>query len=378
MNDKALPRVLCVDDEPSVLEGLSRTLFEEFDVTTAESGKEGLAIIASEPPFAVVLSDMRMPGMDGAAFLSCVRKRSPDSTRVLLTGHADVESAIAAVNDGHIFRFLNKPCPPDVLAASLHAAAAQHRMIVDRKDLLEKTVKGSVKVLTDVLSLAAPAAFSRASVERRFMRHLVETLELSDGWQYELAAMLSFVGCITVPDGTLDKIYAGQAVPVEEQDIFDQHPEVGFRLLRKIPRFESVALMIRYQNHDSLPEKLPGHIRLGVRMLRVVHVLDEFLVAGYTLTHAIERARDLPDCDIELLDVMASFKDGMHYEQIKTVRVGELRSFMRLEEDVEAADGKLIVSRDHDLTPALIEKIMNLEATLGVREPIRVRIPAVA
>src|SRR5690606_18712073 len=100
-----MPRILCVDDEPNVLAGLERTLFDDYDVTTANSGVEALEILAEEEPFAIIISDMRMPNMDGATFLAEARKLEPDTVRMLLTGYSDVEAAISAINDGQIFRF---------------------------------------------------------------------------------------------------------------------------------------------------------------------------------------------------------------------------------------------------------------------------------
>ena len=111
MSEPELPRILCVDDEPNLLAALERNLFGQFDVVTANGGEAGLAAIAEGPPFAAIVSDMRMPGMDGAAFLAAARARAPDSVRLLLTGQADATSAIAAINQGAIFRFLCKPCP---------------------------------------------------------------------------------------------------------------------------------------------------------------------------------------------------------------------------------------------------------------------------
>ena len=160
MSTASQPRVLCVDDEPRVLEGLESNLAWHYDVHTAPGGIEGMEIVRSNGPFAVVISDMQMPGMDGATFLGKVRAESPDTTRILLTGYSDIDAAAAAVNKGSIFRFLNKPCGPDVLLPAVEEAAEQYRLVRGEKDLLENTLSGSIRVLTDVLSLAAPFAFS--------------------------------------------------------------------------------------------------------------------------------------------------------------------------------------------------------------------------
>ena len=99
-------RVLFVDDEPKVLDGIRRQLRNRLDVETANGAAAGLALIESKGPFAVVVSDMRMPEMNGARFLAKVNEIAPDTVRMVLSGQADLDSTVAAVNEGHIFRFL--------------------------------------------------------------------------------------------------------------------------------------------------------------------------------------------------------------------------------------------------------------------------------
>jgi DNA-binding NtrC family response regulator len=139
MTDTALARVLCVDDEPNVLAAIERNLFGEFEVVVAKSGEAGLDAVRWGEKFAVIVSDMRMPGMDGATFLAKAREISPDSVRILLTGQADVQSSIAAINKGAIFRYLCKPCPKDELIATLNDAVRQYRLIRAEKELLATT-----------------------------------------------------------------------------------------------------------------------------------------------------------------------------------------------------------------------------------------------
>jgi EAL domain-containing protein (putative c-di-GMP-specific phosphodiesterase class I) len=121
------PRILLVDDEPAILAGLRRLLRGEFEIVTATGAAAGLELLERQGPFAAVVSDMRMPVMDGARFLARARVVAGDTVRILLTGHADVETAISAVNDAHIFRFLTKPCPIDTLVGCLRDAVAVHR-----------------------------------------------------------------------------------------------------------------------------------------------------------------------------------------------------------------------------------------------------------
>jgi EAL domain-containing protein (putative c-di-GMP-specific phosphodiesterase class I) len=130
------PRVLLVDDDPRILAGLRRQLYRQYDVVTADGGAEGLAVLHSQDPFAVVISDMRMPGMDGATFLAQVRASAPQTTRMLLTGQTELSTAIRAINDGQVFRFLDKPCPPEVLDRCLQEAVARHHAAHSEHQLL--------------------------------------------------------------------------------------------------------------------------------------------------------------------------------------------------------------------------------------------------
>ena len=128
------PRGLCVDDEPFVVEGLSHQLERHFDVRVATSGKAALEIMSTEKEFAVVISDMQMPEMNGADFLELVKKRWPQTLRILLTGHADMEAAAQAVNKGDLFRFLLKPCAATDLRQAIEEACEKRRHAEAERD----------------------------------------------------------------------------------------------------------------------------------------------------------------------------------------------------------------------------------------------------
>jgi CheY-like chemotaxis protein len=131
-------RVLFVDDEVPILEGYRRILHREFDVSAANSGEEGLELVRTGGPFAVVISDMRMPGMNGAEFLARVRERAPDTVRMLLTGYSDMEAAIEAVNEGNIFRYLTKPCEKKAIVDAIQSGVAQYDATRANKELIKK------------------------------------------------------------------------------------------------------------------------------------------------------------------------------------------------------------------------------------------------
>ena len=131
-------KILFVDDEPAVLDGYKRMLHREFEVDTAVGGELGLTTIHDSGPYSVVISDMRMPGMNGAEFLCQVRQKSPDTVSMLLTGGTDLNAAIDAVNEGNIFRFLTKPCMKETLVEAIHIGLAQYSSITTEKKLAKK------------------------------------------------------------------------------------------------------------------------------------------------------------------------------------------------------------------------------------------------
>lgn len=366
-------RILCVDDEPNVLAGLERTLYERYEVCTATSGAAGLEKLKTEGPFAVVISDMRMPQMDGAAFLSRVRETSPDTVRILLTGYTELDSAIAAVNEGNIFRFLCKPCPVDILLNSVKAAAEQYRLVTAEHDLLQNTLNGAIKVLTQALSLASPVAFSRSGQVKSYVARMAKAVKAAEPWQYEIAAMLSQLGCITLPPKTLQKIYSGEAVTENEQKIYNSHPGVGYRLLAQIPRMEQVAEMVRDQwvgeREDDTGEKL------GSEMLRIALAVDRLVTTGISVDRARAALEKKGGYRQELLDALIDFETGKAPPAIKSLPVRKLCEGMILADNVLTLDGAVIIGKGIELHMPQIERLRHFLLGAGIVEPIRVRIP---
>src|ERR1035437_1179439 len=138
--------ILLVDDDVRVVSALHRSLYRDYRIEIAAGPGDALDALA-HTAYAVVVSDLQMPGMNGIDLLTTVKEASPDTVRVLLTGQADLETAIAAVNEGNIFRFLTKPCLHQLLKQTLDAALEQHWLQISEKDVLRETLMGTVAVL---------------------------------------------------------------------------------------------------------------------------------------------------------------------------------------------------------------------------------------
>lgn len=380
---KKLP-ILCVDDEPQVLEGLSMHLRKQFQVTTCTDPHEALDLISQGSCFSVILSDMRMPGMNGAAFLSKCREAIPNAVRMLLTGYSDMEAAIDAVNNGQVFRFLTKPCPPDQLRAAFEAAVVQYRLVTAEKELLETTLSGSVKMLTEVLSLAAPAAFSRAATIRAYVRHMAAGLNLEKGWVYDVASMLSQIGCIPLPPDTLSRALAGQILSDSEKKMLKDHPATGHKLLSRIPRLELCADIVGKQASAKAqwpedPESTAeGTVAVGGAMLRVALDLDGCVTSGQLLVDALKELSNKGKYNSQLLELMHSYSARRQVDEVvKTLAVNDLGPEMVLDEDVLTSQGTPICRSGTCLTSPLIARIRNFAHGVGVKEPLRVRVATI-
>ena len=383
MEAKARSRVVCVDDEPQVLSGLSLHLRRRYEVETATSGAAALELLARQPQAAVVISDMRMPGMTGAELLEKASAAYPHTTRILLTGHAEVDSAIAAVNKGSVFRFLVKPCPPPELLAAVDAAAELHRSTVAEQTLLEQTLHGSIKMLTEVMAISNPVSFGRAQRIKQHVTSLLDKLELGERWQVEVAAMLSQLSSFTLPPETVEKIYYGATLSVEEQAMLERTPDVTEQLLSHIPRLEAVREILnqypkpyrKIEQHEASHDK--QQIQRWSQILRVAADFDTLeaqgLSSGVALTTLKGRSDQYdPQVLSAFLSLFGQHKDG---DKIRDISVGALRSGMILAADVKMATGTLFVARGYEVTPAFLERIRNFRPG-SVREPIKVLIRA--
>ena len=176
----------------------------------AAGPEEGLARLQSGLDVAVVVSDLRMPGMDGVAFLGRVRELRPEAVRIILTGFADIGVAMAAVNKSKVFSFLTKPCPEEDLGEALAAGLRQYQLLAAEKELLRGTVRGTIKLLTNLLEMVNPVAFGKSSRVKRLAMDIGAYLGIKDAWRLELAAMLSQIGCAAMPAETLRRAYRGE------------------------------------------------------------------------------------------------------------------------------------------------------------------------
>lgn len=379
------PRVLFVDDDPEMLATYRRIFRKKFDVRTSDTPEQGIEALEAGGPVAVVVSDLRMPGMDGVAFLESARQKSPETVRIMLTGYADVTAAVAAVNASKVFSFLTKPCPEDALEAAVEAGYRQYQLVTAEKELLRGTVRGTIRLLTDLLAMVNPEAFGKSSRVKRLVMDLAKYMNLADPWRLELAAMLSQIGCAALPRDVLRKAYVGQPLSGNYAFDFAMHPKIAADLIANIPRLKEVAEIVGYQEKrydgGGLP---PGEVKgeaipLGARLLKAALDFD-------TLEHmaAASRKNDEPaqmalarmrgrrgwydPAVLDALESMINFPDGYEREHLP---VGELKPGMLLDQDVQGLNGEVLLSKGQELGTVAIRK---LRGALAPRGGVKVRV----
>ena len=378
MNNK----ILCVDDEESILRGFQLNLRKDFELHLASNGVEGLEVFDREKDFALVLSDMRMPEMNGATMLSEIKKRDAEVVTVLLTGHTDFESAIAAVNEGNVFRMLSKPCPPETLIKVLRSGLEQHDLIKSKRILLDKTLRGAVDALAQSLSTAKPLFFGRAQRVRRLSNELAEMMNIPNRWRVDVASVFSQLGYISLPESVSEDVYHKRDLPPEVKKLVKQVPVDTRNLISKIPGLEEVDEILQKIDVQYRFEKDNGTgVRTLASILRVALDFDFYEELGHDRSVIVQTLKTRTnDYDPLISDYLSNLlvvaEQKFHLEEvsIKNLEIG-----MRLAQELRLDDGFLIASSGADVDRQLLKVIRNYNSCYAESpfpQKLQVTVPA--
>jgi len=369
-----------VDDDENILYGYQRNLRTKFHVNVSTSAAEALGIISNINDFAVVISDYNMPGMKGVEFLSKVKELSPDTVRILLTGYADVKTSIEAVNEGNIFRLLTKPCPQEMLLQTIYQAVQQYNLINSERELLEKTLHGSIKVLVDILAVINPNLFNMAKRNRNLGKLIAARLGIKNSWEIEVGCLISHIGCIGIPSEILDKKFKNQPLTKIDENLFYSHPEIGKSLLTNIPRLENIAEAILYQYSDyngsanTKEFKVGDNIPLLGRILKVLNDFNDAVSSGLDELGAIsklEKNYQIYDSEVfAALDAeVKGAAAGYSYEYID---LRNLKSGMVLAEGLSDVNGVLLLPKGSEISDVSLIRVLNYAKVRQIKEPIKI------
>jgi CheY-like chemotaxis protein len=354
-------------------------LRREYQVVTALSGDEALKTLKQLGGAAVVISDMRMPGMDGATLLQHVMQFFPDATRILLTGEPGRDAAVSAVNKANIFRFLTKPCPPETLKAAVEAGVVQHRLLNAERSILKETLNGCIKALVDVLAITNPVAFGRASRVKRLAMEFSAQLDFKDFWQLEAACMLSQIGYVSLPTELVEKLYYGERLTPEEKLLASGAPDVVNSLLENVPRLDPVIqILVGLNWPDEAVARLgDGTIGTGTRILGMVLEYDTLIAQGHASNVAVQtlrsRAARYGESMVEQFGThvgAGSSKDELRDMPLRVVQPG-----MIIMQDVRTQMGTLLVTRGFEVTSLFLERARNFGPDL-LNESVKVLVRA--
>ena len=363
--------ILLVDDEINILNSYRRTLRNEFTFDIAQSGDEALSHIASGKKYAVVVTDMQMPNMNGLELLQKISRVSPDTIRIMLTGNSDQATAVNAVNIGDVFRFITKPCDTKMLITIIKAGIKQYNLVMAEKVLLNRTLKGVINVLTEVLALVNPDALKNSTKMIEYMRSLARALKVPDTWAFEPMIQLSQLGCVIFPQETIKSMENGDEISEEERQLFAQHPCLASDLIRQIPRMEKISETILYQekcfNGAGVPlDNVCGKdIPLGARMLKIVIDFIRFEKREASKQAAFSRL----ESQQEFYDpqILSAFKSTLNISEDKQkpkstdsenkefIKLADLREEMIIETNIFTKREQLVASQGQRVTSTLLQ-----------------------
>jgi response regulator RpfG family c-di-GMP phosphodiesterase len=359
------PRVLCVDDDALVLSLLSRTIGVGYEVLTSSSGAEALQLMENSEPIQVVVSDHRMPGLSGAQFLQAVRDKHPQIVRILLTGETELIEAVAAMNQAGLFRFLLKPSTRTVLLDTLQAAVAQYQLQVAERELLQKTLVGTMRALSDVLAIANPTAFGHVSRIQELALGVAKQLKLAEQWPLEFASVAAQLGHIALPERTLSRLYAGEPLSPAESVQVAQSALVAERVLKRIPRLDPVVdilsrLAAGRITDDSVPESI------GAEILRVVSAygaVERGTASRDTAIHRLRAQAGRFDPEvIKALTELLGLEDGS--DETIEVPISRVCVDMIVAEDLRTRTGVLLVTKGYQVSESFVARLGNFNPDL--------------
>ena len=378
MNNK----ILCVDDEESILRGFQLNLRKDFELHLASNGVEGLEVFDREGGFALVLSDMRMPQMNGATMLSEIKTRDPEVVTVLLTGHTDFESAMSAVNEGSIFRMLSKPCPPETLIKILNDGLAQHDLITSKRILLDQTLRGAVDALAQSLSTAKPLFFGRAQRVRRIANELAEMMKIPDAWRVDIASTFSQLAYISIPESVSEDVYHKRDLSPEVKKVVKQLPDDTQKLIEKIPGLEDIGEILgKLSIQHRFEEEDEFGLRKAASVLRVALDFDYYEEQGHDRSLIVQTLKSRKDdYDPEITECLSQLLVVAEQQfRLEEIPIRRLDIGMRLAQELRLEDGFLVASCGADVDRQLLKVVRNYVSCFAESpfpKKIQVTVPA--
>lgn len=381
MAESKRPLVLVVDDVPENIHALADILREDYALQAATSGDKALETAARTHPDLILL-DVMLPGVDG--YEICRRLKQDKKLRgipvIFVTALHDPDDEAKGFAAGGV-DYIVKPVSPPIVRARVATHLALKDTETRLRETLHKTLAGAVSLLTDVLTLSNPVAYSRAARLKRHVKLMAPYLDQPGFWQFELAALFSQVGSLSLPPGILEKIHAGHYVSETDKALFDLHPQAGSELIGRIPHLENVAAIIARQELDAAPRPVePGEretVALGIRILRTVLAYDRHISMGLSREAALGLLR--ADKDARNREVVAALEKGLEAD-VLVMKPHDMFAYMLnpgyvLQRDVFSTAGELLLVAGTELSTPMIQALQRFASHQHLVEPLAVLAP---
>ncbi len=378
-------KVLVVDDDPAMLRALQRVLRGRVALEVTERPENALQLIAKNGPYAVIVSDMRMPSMTGAELLAEVRAIAPDTVRIMLTGNVDQETAKVAINQGGISVLLNKPVDPDRLIAEVLKGIESYKSAALEQDIMERTTSGSMRLIVELLAFSDPGTFEIAVRSRDLAKSLAASLQVRNAWEVEIGAMMNQLGRLILPRHIFEQIHDNQDLSYAELEALDKLPKRLRQLVNNIPRLSGVAELLYYVRQRFDGTGIPGdgvrgdRIPIGARIIAVAEEIVRMEQVGISRSAAVETMSARRGFyDPAILEAARGQKGqlssaGEASEQRAVIlTLAQLLPGHMFLTDVYTREGVLLITAGNIATGNTIERLRNHSRLSGVKEPFRV------
>ena len=370
--------ILVVDDTPDNIRILGNILRPQYEVKAAHSGEKALQVANVDPKPDMIWLDIMMPDMDDYEVCRQLKTnpKTADIPVIFITAKGQVADERLGFELGAV-DYITKPIsPPLVLArvaTHLELAEKRHKL----EELLKKTLIGIISVLTDLLAISNPTAFARASRLRRFMREITEYLNVANAWQYDAAAMLSQIGCISMSPETLLRLFAGAEVSSDDRRQYREQFVRSAKIVNEIPHLHNVAQMLeRLAQEYGAPVSIPSIegldvVTLGVNLLNTALYFDDHMQKGRVVHEADQIPIDIGALTDKTLEALTPQAIGQQKES-RSIAFRELQLGMIVAADIYARNGLLVLPEGLEVTEIVLEHLQNFHARVGLVEPLMV------
>ncbi len=354
MNDSKAT-VLVVDDESSNIDLLQATLKSNYKIKAAINGLKALEIARGKQKPDLILLDLKMPGLSGhdVCFELKQDPKTKDIPVIFITASDELRDEAIGLKLGAV-DYITKPFNPLIVKTRIKNHLELQHSRQQLKIALQKTLLGSVRMLTDMLSLANPNAFTRSQRLKKLMRESCKALEIKDAWRYEVAANLSQVGCSQIPSSILGKYNKGDELSHAEKVIFKAHPKQTAAMIAHIPHLESCGKMIAQLELLDQAHQVTKNSKIADVLLQIIISYDELKTQGLSTSQALTKLSSY--CPDTIIQTIADVEEKLR-KQSRPVAINELREGMIVVSAIFTSDDVVLIPQDTPLTNVLIKRL---------------------